>query len=34
MLGVFWGDMAEAIAAFAAGAPIRVANPEVLAAKP
>ena len=33
-LRAFWGDMPEAIAAFAAGAPIRVANPDVLAAKP
>jgi phosphoglycerate dehydrogenase-like enzyme len=32
-LAVFWGDMPEAIAAFAAGAPIRVANPDVLAGK-
>ena len=30
-LAAFWGDMPEAIAAFAAGAPIRLANPEVLA---
>jgi phosphoglycerate dehydrogenase-like enzyme len=30
-LAAFWGDMPEAIAAFAAGAPIRVANPEALA---
>ena len=30
-LAAFWGDMPEAIAAFAAGAPIRVANPDVLA---
>ncbi len=29
-LRAFWGDMPEAIAAFARGAPIRVANPEVL----
>ncbi len=29
-LAAFWGDMPEAIAAFAAGAPIRVANPDVL----
>jgi phosphoglycerate dehydrogenase-like enzyme len=33
-LRAFWGDMPEAIAAFAAGAPIRVANPDVLARKP
>jgi phosphoglycerate dehydrogenase-like enzyme len=32
-LRAFWGDMPEAIAAFAAGAPIRVANPDVLARK-
>jgi phosphoglycerate dehydrogenase-like enzyme len=32
-LRAFWGDMPEAIAAFAAGEPIRVANPDVLAAK-
>ena len=32
-LAVFWGDMPEAITAFAAGAPIRVANPEALAGK-
>jgi phosphoglycerate dehydrogenase-like enzyme len=32
-LRAFWGDMPEAIAAFAAGAPIRVANPDVLAAR-
>jgi phosphoglycerate dehydrogenase-like enzyme len=30
-LAAFWGDMPEAIAAFAAGSPIRVANPDVLA---
>jgi phosphoglycerate dehydrogenase-like enzyme len=30
-LAAFWGDAPEAIAAFAAGAPIRVANPDVLA---
>jgi phosphoglycerate dehydrogenase-like enzyme len=29
-LAAFWGDIPEAIAAFAAGAPIRVANPDVL----
>jgi phosphoglycerate dehydrogenase-like enzyme len=33
-LRAFWGDMPEAIAAFAAGAPIRVANLDVLAARP
>jgi phosphoglycerate dehydrogenase-like enzyme len=33
-LRAFWGDMPAAIAAFAAGAPIRVANPDVLAARP
>ena len=33
-LRAFWGDMPEAIAAFVAGAPIRVANPDVLAGKP
>jgi phosphoglycerate dehydrogenase-like enzyme len=33
-LRAFWGDMPEAISAFAAGAPIRVANPDVLARKP
>jgi phosphoglycerate dehydrogenase-like enzyme len=33
-LRAFWGDMPGAISAFAAGAPIRVANPEVLARKP
>jgi phosphoglycerate dehydrogenase-like enzyme len=32
-LAAFWGDMPEAITAFAAGAPIRVANPDVLAGK-
>ncbi len=32
-LRAFWGDMPEAIAAFEAGAPVRVANPDVLAAK-
>jgi phosphoglycerate dehydrogenase-like enzyme len=32
-LRVFWGDMPEAISAFAAGAPIRVANPDVLVGK-
>ena len=32
-LRAFWGDMPEAITAFAAGAPIRVANPDVLAGK-
>ena len=32
-LAAFWGDMPEAIAAFAAGKPIRVANPDVLAGK-
>ena len=32
-LAAFWGDMPEAIAAFASGAPIRVANPEALARK-
>jgi phosphoglycerate dehydrogenase-like enzyme len=30
-LAAFWGDMPETIAAFAAGSPIRVANPEALA---
>lgn len=30
-LRAFWGDMPEAIAAFAAAAPIRMANPEALA---
>ena len=33
-LAAFWGDMPEAIAALAAGAPIRVANPDVLARLP
>jgi phosphoglycerate dehydrogenase-like enzyme len=33
-LAAFWGDMPEAIAAFAAGAPIRVANPDVLTSPP
>jgi phosphoglycerate dehydrogenase-like enzyme len=32
-LTAFWGDMPEAIAAFAAGAPIRVANPDVLSGR-
>jgi phosphoglycerate dehydrogenase-like enzyme len=33
-LAAFWGDMPEAIAAFAAGAPIRVANPDVQTSPP